>query len=410
MKEYYDLMNLLKFALNQGDQTEEDINNRIKELDISEKAWEKLVTISIDNSVAGLLYDVLKGCESIPKDTFKLIDYYATKACKRNYRYLVLAIQINRIFKKAGIQFCILKGMAAAADYPVPDVRKAADLDLLLTDPADLKRAVKLLFKLGFQVNNDEQHALHHVVMRHSDGVQLVEVHTMLAEPFDNAKTNDLLNKLLPDCKEHIIYKEIMGAPLPVLEDGYHAYEMLMHMLQHFMHAGFGVKMLCDWVVLWNRGLDDENRKLYMKLVKDSKVKGFADMISRVCIKYLGLKREKVRWMNLYAAGKNREEFVEETENFVKEIMEAGEFGKVKGRLVAFKGNGLIDYVSEFHHQMHINFPRAGKCFFLWPVLWIITLVRFLKNNKKVRSVSSREVFESARKRGKLVKSMHLFE
>ncbi|MBO4782607.1 MAG: nucleotidyltransferase family protein [Lachnospiraceae bacterium] len=408
MKEYYDLMNLLKFALNQGDQTEEDINNRIKELNISDEAWEKLVTISIDNSVAGLLYDVLKGCESIPKDTFKLIDYYATKACKRNYRYLVLAVQINRLFKKAQIPFCILKGMAAGVDYPVPDLRKVSDLDILLASPKDIKRAEKLLANLGFHAD-EEQTSLRHIEMRDENNID-VELHTMLAEPFDNAKTNVYLEKLLPECSKNIIIKEVLGTSLPVLNDAYHVYELLMHMLQHFLHAGFGVRMLCDWVVFWNRGIDEENRKLYMKLVKESKVKGFSDTITRVCIKYLGLKREKVRWMKLYDNSKSREEYEEEAEAFVKEIMEAGEFGKVKGRMVALRGNGWFDYVREFHHQMHINFPRAGKCFLLWPVLWIITLVRFLKNNKKVRSVSSREVFESARKRGKLVKSMHLFE
>jgi hypothetical protein len=59
---------------------------------------------------------------------------------------------------------------------------------------------------------------------------------------------------------------------------------------------------------------------------------------------------------------------------------------------------------------MHINFPKAGKCFLLWPVLWVITLVRFLRNNKKVRDVSSRELFDNAKKRGRLVKKLHIFE
>ena len=114
--------------------------------------------------------------------------------------------------------------------------------------------------------------------------------------------------------------------------------------------------------------------------------------------------------MGLYDGKLSREELDAETEEFTADLFEAGEFGKVKGRMVALRGNGLFDYVREFHHQMHINFPKAGKCFLLWPVLWVITLVRFLRNNKRVRDVSSRELFDNAKKRGRLVKKLHIFE
>jgi hypothetical protein len=70
----------------------------------------------------------------------------------------------------------------------------------------------------------------------------------------------------------------------------------------------------------------------------------------------------------------------------------------------------MTDYIREFHHPMHLNFPKAGKCFLFWPVLWVITLVRFLRNNRRVRAVSGRELLKSAGQRGKLVKEMRLFE
>ena len=114
--------------------------------------------------------------------------------------------------------------------------------------------------------------------------------------------------------------------------------------------------------------------------------------------------------MKPFDNGRTREELEKETEIFMEELMDAEEFGKAKNRMVALRGNGLFDYVREFHHQMHLNFPKAGKVFLFWPVLWTITLVRFLRNNKKVRSVSSKELFESAGKRGKIVKGMKLFQ
>ncbi len=409
MKTYDYLLALLKTSLNMGGKNHEDI---IKELayltdEISENEWIEIADLARRNSVSGLIYNVTEHMDKIPEGALNMIKKYTGIICRSNYRLLIIDIWLTKVLENAGIKFCIMKGVAAAVDFPVPEYRKSGDVDILLADPKDIDRAIVEIEKLGFKTDQT-QLSLHHVAMSDSTGLE-IEIHTMLAEPFDNKKINGYLGELLPECGKNIVTKEIMGVNLPVLEDGYHAYELLLHMLQHFLRSGFGVKLLCDWVVLWNRGLNEKSRHTYMRLVKESGIKGFSDMITRACIKYLGLKREQVLWMALFDNEKNRDEIERETELFMKELMEAEEFGKSRGRMVALRGDGVFDYIREFHHQMHLNFPKAGKCFLLWPILWIITLMRFLRNNKKVRAISSKELFSSAGKRGKLVKHMNLF-
>ena len=408
MTVFNDLMSMLSLALNEKDLSEKEIKDRLDELNNGGLDWEKLAELAKENSVIGILYDILEGYDKIPEAVMKTVSFYSRKLCRRNYKFLVIYEKVREAFERAGIQFCIMKGFAAAQDYPVPDVRKLSDLDILLPDPEALPRAKQVLEEIGF-TTQEEQYANHHLCMREPGG-KLIEVHNMFAEPFDDAKTNTYLEKLVPECRDHIVVKKIMDVDIPVLTDAYHAFELLMHMLQHFLLAGFGVKMLCDWVVLWNRGLSKENCEQYMELVEKCRVKGFSDAITRICVRYLGLKRDNVLWMGLFDGSKSREELDAETEEFAADLFEAGEFGKVKGRMVALRGSGPFDYIREFHHQMHINFPKAGKCFLLWPVLWVITLVRFLRNNKKVRDVSSRELFDNAKKRGRLVKKLHIFE
>lgn len=404
------LLKLLEFSLKMNGKQEESINNKLPGFinDLNEKDWAEIVAIAKRNSVACLLYDTLADTDAVPEVFKKEIEKYSRMIVLNNYRFLNIDIWLDKTLKKAGIPFCIMKGIAAAADFRVPELRKSGDVDILLTNPGDLERAVSEIEKLGIR-KEEEQHSLHHVSMLGMDGIE-IEVHTMLAEPFDNNRINTYVDSLVGECGRHIIRKTIMGAELPVLEDAYHAYELLLHMLQHFLRAGFGVKLLCDWVVLWNRGLSETEGQTYLRLVKESGIKGFSDMITRACIKYLGLKREKVLWMKPFDDGKTREELEKQTEIFMEELMDAEEFGKAKGRMVALRGNGIFDYIREFHHQMHLNFPKAGKCLLLWPVLWTITLVRFFRNNRKVRRVSSKELFANAGKRGKLVKGLNLFK
>ena len=401
------LLGLLKLALNPEILKEKpgELEELLSEMKPGD--WNILADLAVRNSVAGLLYDLLENIPDIPEHARKRMVAFARKVVRANYRMLVINRQLTEVLGEAGIDYCVMKGLAAASDFPVPDLRKSGDIDILLTDVNSAERAVKAIERLGFKPEK-EQHSLHHISMSEPLGLE-IEVHTMLAEPFDNQKINEYLEKLVPECGKHVVKKEVMGVNIPVLEDAYHAYELLLHMLQHFLRAGFGVKLLCDWVVLWNRGLDEESRRQYMELVNESGIKGFSDMITRTCIKYLGLKRENVLWMEPFKNGRQRHEQEEETEIFMEELREAEEFGKSKNRMVALRGNGLFDYVREFHHQMHLNFPKAGKVFIIWPVLWTITLIRFLRNNRKVRSVSSKELLESAGKRGKLVKGMKLF-
>ena len=85
--------------------------------------------------------------------------------------------------------------------------------------------------------------------------------------------------------------------------------------------------------------------------------------------------------------------------------MDAGEFGYGEPeRMVGMDGNSLAAYIKEFHHQIHINFPKAGRVTVLWPFLWIATLARFLNNNRKLNRAPISAIMKKAGKRGRLVK------
>ncbi len=225
----------------------------------------------------------------------------------------------------------------------------------------------------------------------------------MLAEPFDNIRFNQYLQEKIPACRENTVQADVMGVTLPILAPAYHAYELLLHMLQHFLRSGFGLKLLCDWVVFWNRESDSKQREEYLALVRESGLKGFSDMVTLLCCEYLGLPKDRVEWMKL--VGKY------DVKGFLEEILEAEEFGKsASDRMVALRGNGLFDYIREFHHQMHLNFPKGGNCLLLWPVLWAITLIRFLRNNRKIRKTSAAAILRKAGQRGRLMKQMRLWK
>ena len=282
----------------------------------------------------------------------------AVTTARANYRLLFLAKYIIQLLEKEGIRAILLKGAATASYYPIPEMRKSGDVDILIPQEKDFERAVELLDEVKF-VKCVSQSALHHIELKNQEGI-CVELHRILAEPFESGKMNRYLESLLSEFDEHVQKNDSWGVTFYQPADAYHAFYLIVHMLQHFLRAGFGLKFLCDWTVFWNLGLAAENVSF---LLGESDLQQLA-------------------------------------EDFMEEVFVSGEFGHgTQERMVAMRGTGLAAYVREFHHQMHLNYPSAGKMFLLWPFLWVMTLARFIKNNRTVRKVKGLDILKEARRR-----------
>ena len=433
----YVLGNMLKCSLSGS-----DIN---KNIDVpgylSDKEWMELSMTAGSQKISALLYDTASGMSHIPEKIVAGFKTDALKTAASDFRLLFLSRDILDTLDHHGIPSLLLKGMGTAGFYPSPLMRKSGDVDILIPDPGQLTKAIGVLEEHGLKVK-ETQLALHHVVMSFEDTID-VELHSLLAEPFDDERINRILMKqqrrLLSkheaghatrpvagevaggatgDASEHwaeydlssdddfVINRNVLGVELITLGDAFHAYELLLHMLQHYLRSGFGIRLLCDWVCFWNREIPEHTVRKYLKLVKESGIKGFSDMITLVCYRHLGLCKESVK---LLTAGEKR--FTRsEADAYWEDFLRSGEFGKVsKDRMVALRGNGITDYIREFHHQMKLNYPEAGKIIPAWPVLWGLTFARFMINNKRIRNVSLRSVLASAGKRGNMVKKLQLF-
>lgn len=335
-----------------------------------------------------------------------LLGQRAQEVCRqtalRSYHLLFATKYVVGVLRENDIETVVLKGVSAAYYYREPELRKSGDIDLQLLDPSRIHEAEKALQQKGFHTNA-EQNANHHLSIFSPDGIE-VELHIMLAEPFDDAEINRYLEQMVQKLGQWTEEKEIMGVVLPVLSDGMQAYYLLIHMLQHFLRAGFGIRLLCDWVALWNGSVNEKECALYGKLTADTGLEQFSRMVTSVCVYYLGLRKERTGCM----CGELFSE--EDVAFFWNDILDAEEFGRGdRNRMVLLKHRGLKGYAREFHHQMHLNFPRAGKCFLLFPVLWFATLTRFLRNNRKVRGVSMGQVLRTADRRSRRMEQLGLF-
>lgn len=406
MKKEY-LCDVIAFSISNIEECEK--KNRLLDIEkkmtgMSDEDWNDIIENAKNHGVLGLISDTICDMMGVSDIIKKRTKEYTRSICLFNYRLFLLTKSIIEVFQENGIKSCALKGIAAASLYDVPEYRKSGDIDILISDDNKINQAVQLLEQKGF-VRDEKQWTLHHVVLTGDNNV-VVEIHTIISEPFDNKSINKSNELLMKDIDVHMQKDETIGIPFYRLDDAYHAYELLLHMTQHFLNKGFGLKLLCDWVRYWQKKYDGKTYQTYMNLVNENGLKKFSDIVTLTCVKHLGLKAELVDWMNIDNTYSS-----EIIDAFIGEVLESGEFGlEHSDRVIAVRGNGVGAYWRAFHHQMRRSFPRASKCFLTWPVLWIITFFRFVNNNKKVRSVSTMSVIKSAGNRGNLIEKMSLFE
>ena len=341
-----------------------DIKQKCEKIKQQKTDWKSILSIADNHRVLPLLYDVLE--EILPEngEDWKRVEEKSIQTVGQSYRLLFMSRYVTGLLEDAGMHTILLKGSGIAGLYPVPELRKSGDVDLLFEDEQTAQKAGSYLLAHGFMAEGGHQEN-HHLTYISQEGIRL-ELHSALVEPFDSQEVNDFMEKCQKTFFENRVTANVMGVDFFLTSPPYQAFYLLLHMLQHFLRSGFGLKLLCDWVVFWEHGCTAEENKIFLNLVR---------------------------------------------EEFFIEIMESEEFGEAAPeRMVAMRGTGWMDYIREFHHQMHLSHPKAGKYKILYPILWVRTFFGFVYRNRKLRGISSIAILKNAKKRSRLVTKMKLFE
>ena len=382
------LLKCLRLSLCQSDKTDFI-------LALTSEEWRQVLALADHHEALSLLENILE-LDKLSEEQQLTVQFITAKTVHTAIQLQVLNERLTTMLDKEGIQAITLKGCAVARFYPVPEFRKTTDIDLFVANEEDARRAVQILSKNGFKPSG-KWHANHHFVLV-SEKKEVVELHTAWADAFKEKHLNRYLEKLQKESDQHCQFVEWQGLKFYAYETAWQGFYLMIHMLQHFVGSGFGLRNLCDWVVLWENCDDVKARKDFWKMVCESGTTEFTKAITAICIKYLGLDQKKSPVPEKCHIDQQL------VDALLRDILDAGEFGySGSERMVGMDGNSLMAYVREFHHQMHINFPKAGKIIFFWPVLWIATLIRFLKNNRKLNRAPISEIMKKAGKRGQLV-------
>ena len=206
--------------------------------------WEKLFEYAEDHHVKALVYSVLpKNRDSMDMDD-ALYERWKRDAVLASIGQIQHIRQVEKVLKRfneSKLPVILLKGLVIRELYPKPELRTMCDADILVRE-SDLDKAREIMINEGYVEREKSPVHISFINKNHS----VVEVHWTIGDYRFFADKHDL-EKGMWECAEKVRVGESEALSFSPEDLCLH---LCIHMAVHVLTGGFGIRQLCDLVLL----------------------------------------------------------------------------------------------------------------------------------------------------------------
>ena len=309
------------------------------------------------------------------------------------------------LLRENHIDCYLLKGLSLADCYPVPEYRKLGDLDLYLAEPEMLSQAQTVLESNGYILQDELSHVTYYYTFPKTGRRFILELHYRVVGQYQYSRTNEIVDLVYSPTQLKKSSQMIHGYSYTVLPPTEYVFYMIHHMLKHYLYSGFGIRLLCDFTFYLKRHESEIDFDQIHTWCRESRISHLYEIILESCRIYLGLP-DSIDPQTHYDTS--------DCQDFITQILKDGDMGTdVSQTLVgssSYQKVNLFTYFREGHVQMKVRFPKASHFPILWPVLWVITFVCFIRNTYKVRNTTFLQTLRNFKKSNQKTKLVKIFE
>lgn len=340
--------------------------------------WDEVIDLADKHKVEGIIYLALRKSKlisNIGEEKISLLKQKAAITGITQSRHISgLSTVLNKINER-NIPVIVLKGLVVREFYPQPDQRSMNDADILVHE-GDVEKVKQLLIDMGYVYLEDHK-ASHHIALVHHK-YPFIELHWNLF------KRDGFSNEL--EHYERLIWRRAIKGNVgeaEVLSLSYEdlALHLCMHMAAHLVATGFGVRQLCDFVLLVEHKGDEIDWNSFIMKARMYGFEKFSEIMFLLCNKLFNM--EVPKEINIKVV--NNKKYVSALLN---EIFEAGVHGKKEmanqfATQVAFNfqdkdSNATLGAINRYFRfifpkidDMSDKYSYAKKVKILTPIAWI---------------------------------------
>lgn len=340
--------------------------------------WDEVIDLANKHKVEGIIYLALRKSNLVSKVGEKRINLLKQKAAitgiGQSRHISGLSIVFNKIIEE-NIPVIVLKGLVVRDFYPQPDQRTMSDADILVHKD-DVEKVKRLLIDMGYIYLEDHK-ASHHIALVHHK-YPVIEVHWNLFKR--DGFSNDL------EHYERLIWNRAIKVNVgeaEVLSLSYEdlALHLCMHMAAHLASTGFGVRQLCDLVLLVEKKGEEIDWNSFIMKARMYGFEKFSLIMFLLCKELFQMEIPK----ELEVKSVNNKKYVSA---LIDEIFESGVHGKKEmanqfATQVAFNfedkdSNATLGAIKRYFRfifpridDMSDKYSYAKKFKILAPIAWI---------------------------------------
>lgn len=381
-----------------------DPNTTLPEADFCD--WAAVLAEARQQAVSLFAYEVISGMKDrLPEEVVKDLSDYGMRRIARNMAVMNSQRKLAAIMKDR--PYVILKGEAAAAYYPKPELRSLGDVDFLV-EKQTYAHLHELFTQMGF--SSPEHQNDHHTTYRTPTGV--LEMHY---EPpgIPTGAQEGPVREYLADLLSTRQTRESAFGSFPVPEDRLHGLILLLHMQHHMLGEGIGLRHLMDWGCFvaataekpfWEESL--------LPLLKKVGLFTYCAVMTKTCALQLGTPCPC--W------AQDADEAL--CDEVLADILEGGNFGRkdtlraTSAHMVSDSGKSgtkrskLGNLWAVFHRSVAARYPVVKKYPVLYLVFYPIKAVRYIFLMLTGKRGSLAKALPQATVRRQLYGKLHIFE
>ena len=297
-----------------------------------------------------------------------------------------------RIYEKIcaqGVCPLVVKGMICRNLYEKSDYRVSGDEDILVRKE-DFAVCDAILVAEGFRREEpDTEHLPQEIPYINPQNGVYIEMHFDLFAEESGAYGH--LNKEFEDAYATCIAEDIQGRTVWTLHPTLHLFYLICHSLKHFLHGGFGIRQVCDMVMMAEHYGEQIDWDYIYGRLQELRMEVFWNGLVEIGREYLGFSYEKAHYpVSLQKIHVN-------CEHLLLDLLDSGIYGDSTAErkhssniTLAAAESGKKDTVASMKASlfpgkdyMKRGYPWLERYPWLLPVAWGMRIVGYLKNKRK---------------------------
>lgn len=288
-----------------------------------------------------------------------------------------------------GVRPLVVKGLICRNLYEKSDYRVSGDEDILVCKE-DFAVCDQIFLENGFQREAvDPQHLPQEIPYINPRNGVYIEMHFELFAEESGAYGH--LNKEFAAAFETCMCEQIQGKSVWTLNPTLHLFYLICHSLKHFLHGGFGIRQVCDMVMMAEHYGEIIDWDYIAGRLKELRMESFWNGLTEIGRTYLGFSYEKAHYpLAMQNTNVN-------CDHLLLDLLDSGIYGDSSAErkhssniTLAAAESGKKDTMASMKASlfpkadyMKKGYPWLEKYPWLLPVAWGMRIAEYLKNSQK---------------------------